>query len=832
MRKGLRRAKAFPHIRLHSHTIYPKNSDTVLPPWAERMYRATNLVRTVTPSRAWDQLLADSRAYAARFHKRSSNLTVDSPLKEPGGRARRPLKDALEGPAFCGYASGGQPDPALVVPIGFAKVPIPPVDHRPQPIGRFLQWPWNEIFSEVGFRKYLVDDTPVHSRARTFDSFATEEDRRDLYNGLHARGMLEFRPISSTSLPENGIFGVEKPDGTTRVIGDNRAGNLPLISMAKLGRVASAMIEERGGPDALGHRGKILDLFNATHLSSLPTGSVSKTRCDMSDYFHFLRVPFALSQHQRLRPFLASSAGLDPAIHGHFVVPTLTTLVMGFRFSTLIAQLVHERLLVPLLTRRVRFYKRDFTPRPVREATSRLAAASADGVHVPLGSVPPALLRPVLDMVQTAAEVGACPHVDLLQSGLPESMASMMVPMAVFNNVPAPASASARSCFLLRGWDLRESDLTLALSRRPTCSSDVVDLLFLLYIDDHHDLVQGPVTTARPLSWLESVADWVMLASAVSCVRVGLSIKERKLHWASSVPSRTLGIVIDMTGPVTSFYPCPVKTEALVQASWNIAGRAGRPIHVGSVVRAAGLWVWGMLTRRLMLSVFRYVYLWSANRSMDSWATLPGPVAGEFQLALALAPCCYGLAAPYARKVMAFDSSLSGFGVSYRAAPPPVLAELSARIERHGSWTAFETDAQGLVSDARISNRLDPSVAQLTANWLLSDWRPGSGGWRMARAGAWRIPPRHITLGEIKTSYLAGEHVASRPRSSAGLRTIFLGDNQASLGALAKGRSSSPLMGSVCRKWLSLSLVASIFPVWVYIRSKASPSDVGSRMFT
>ena len=102
-------------------------------------------------------------------------------------------------------------------------------------------------------------------------------------------------------------------------------------------------------------------------------------------------------------------------------------------------------------------------------------------------------------------------------------------------------------------------------------------------------------------------------------------------------------------------------------------------------------------------------------------ATLPGPVAGEFQLALALAPCCYGLAAPYARKVMAFDSSLSGFGVSYRAAPPPVLAELSARIERHGSWTAFETDAQGLVSDARISNRLDLSVAQLTANWLLSD---------------------------------------------------------------------------------------------------------------
>ena len=148
-------------------------------------------------------------------------------------------------------------------------------------------------------------------------------------------------------------------------------------------------------------------------------------------------------------------------------MPTLTTLVMGFRFSTLIAQLVHERLLVPLLTRRVRFYRRDFTPSPVREATSKLASASADGVHVPLGRVPLFLLRPILEMVAAAAEVSGCPHVGLSQSGLPESMASMMVPLRIFANVPAPASADSRSCFLLRGWDLRESDLSLALAVAP-----------------------------------------------------------------------------------------------------------------------------------------------------------------------------------------------------------------------------------------------------------------------------------------------------------------------------------------------------------------------------
>ena len=128
-------------------------------------------------------------------------------------------------------------------------------------------------------------------------------------------------------------------------------------------------------------------------------------------------------------------------------------------------------------------------------------------------------------------------------------------------------------------------------------------------------------------------------------------------------------------------------------------------------------------------------------------------------------------------------------------------------------------------------NRLNPSLAQVTADWLLSGWGSGVDGWQIARAGAWRFPLRHITLGEIRASLLAGEHAASRPEQCHKVRTIFLGDNQASLGALSKGRSSNPLMNSHCRKWLALAVVSGLFPVWVYIRSKANPSDAASRMF-
>ena len=300
--------------------------------------------------------------------------------------------------------------------------------------------------------------------------------------------------------------------------------------------------------------------------------------------------------------------------------------------------------------------------------------------------------------------------------------------------------------------------------------------------------------------------------------------------WASNVPSKTLCIVIDLTGTLTTFYPEPTKLEQLVQASWNIHHRGGLPVQVGDIIRATGSWVWGMLTRRLMLSIFQATYHWADKRSMSSWARLPRAVAYEFLLALSLAPCCYGIAAPFAEKVLAFDAADSGFGVAYRRASVGVRNELSARIERRGSWTAFETGESGEVGPARRINRLDSSLAQTTANWLLSGWGPGPRGWHIARAGAWHFPVAHINLGEIKASLIAGEHAATRPRQCQDVRTIFLGDNQAALGALSKGRSSNPAMNSVCRRWLGLSVVAGLYSVWVHIRSKANPSDVPSRL--
>jgi hypothetical protein len=641
--------------------------------------------------------------------------------------------------------------------------------------------------------------------------------------------------VSGTELlPPNGMFGIKKPSGQTRIIGELRNSNAPLISMRELGQLALRMIKDKFGDQAPERRRKILDLFNATSLSSLPVGSVSKSQCDMTDYFHYFLVPPAMARRQQLAPIRASRIKAGYAGGGSMVTPSLTTLVMGMRFSSLIGQLIHERLLTPFLTKQIRFLLPQATPANVSTAAKALALSADATGCVPLGSVPDHLLAPLLETIRSTALIEPCPHVEVLPSGLPAVLSNLTVPASIFLNSLAPATSLPDDCVLRRGFDIREPDLSLAMSRPAGNAAETADLLFMIYIDDHHDLLQAGRAKggeARPLRWIESLGNWTMLGSVIACVRSGLRIRQKKLVWASSVPSKTLGIVIDMTGPFTTFHPDPTKLEQLVQASWTIHRHGGHQVLVGDIIRATGSWVWGMLTRRLMLSIFEATYHWAGKRSMASWAVLPRAVAKEFLWALSLAPCCYGIAAPFARKVMAFDASDSGHGVAYRAASTAITNELSARIERHGSWTAFETHESGKVGDTRRVNRLDPSMAQGTADWLLSGWGPSEHGWKIARAGAWQFPVKHITLGETKASMMAGEHVASQPAQCQGFRTIFLGDNQASLGALSKGRSSNTVMNSCCRRWLALSVVSGLFPVWVYIRSKANPSDMASRMF-
>jgi hypothetical protein len=195
VKASFRLAKAFPFTQIHSHS---SNSDDYdLPPWATRLYLATNLVRSVPISRAWSQFVTDSQSYAARCsHRRGNQTAPPAPPPGPGGTPPKlaAFAASMQGLASCGYATSNVADPTLVVPIDAKLASLPPAPHRPQHIGRFLGWPWSEIFSEDSVEHHLLEPSPARSPTaiNMYDSFASEQDRSDLYLAMQARGMMEF----------------------------------------------------------------------------------------------------------------------------------------------------------------------------------------------------------------------------------------------------------------------------------------------------------------------------------------------------------------------------------------------------------------------------------------------------------------------------------------------------------------------------------------------------------------------------------------------------------------------------------------------------------------
>ena len=88
---------------------------------------------------------------------------------------------------------------------------------------------------------------------------------------------------------------------------------------------------------------------------------------------------------------------------------------------------------------------------------------------------------------------------------------------------------------------------------------------------------------------------------------------------------------------------------------------------------------------------------------------------------------------PIFSTVGVFDASSHSYGVAYKpTCPEGILLELSARIERHGCWSAFSFD-RDLPTEARLRDRLDPSFAAATAAWLHHDWASVCCDWKVAR---------------------------------------------------------------------------------------------------
>ena len=116
--------------------------------------------------------------------------------------------------------------------------------------------------------------------------------------------------------------------------------------------------------------------------------------------------------------------------------------------------------------------------------------------------------------------------------------------------------------------------------------------------------------------------------------------------------------------------------------------------------------------------------------------------------------------------------------------------------------------------------------ARVRAPALSSRWRP-IDRWKLLYMGAWRRT-EHTNINETRTAIGLLRHLGRSTRAR-GCRFLVLIDSMVALGALAKGRSSSPPLLRLCRQQAVLCMAFGLRPLYRYVPSEWNPADGPSR---
>jgi hypothetical protein len=599
------------HIYQSSHQVLS------LPPWARLYYNQSSQSATLSATKCWNVAVACTRIYHCR--SRRSDVASSSGM---------PTLEANHFVLLCDYARSSLEKDEAFRPLVASEVSLPPRDHTPRPMEEMLPPVWQQIFSRDGYHRLLDPISalfaPTLKAANVYESPAQEFA---LLKALQQRKMCEFMPAKLYK-PKAvcGLFGLAKPPPpsdpgkrSTRMLCDERPGNAHHIRMPALQRLYESKLSTMSSDERHLLRPLALDLPHTSTLSALPPGGLTKTRTDLSDFFHFILVPDWIRDYQCLPRVRAIDVGLDPVRVGTWVWPRLCTLAMGYCFAPLIAQLVHEFLLLPVLSRPLLFEM--CTPTNLPVPVQLLAHGQGDDGLVELSRVPPLLLTSLLKIAGLSA--------------LPDFARGLRVPPSVFGVVLAGVE-SGKELVQCNGWDCRDGDLELAISAHKNTSAHSLHFTFMLYIDDHHDVWFRD--SKLGLGTINLFANFWMLLSLLICTNAGLRASQSKLHWASHVPSKTLGIYIDFSSFHTYFYADPLSLNKVCSSALELihvareARSSGRS-HVVSIAylhHLLGKFVWAFCLRRPLLSIFWSVYRLLRGRENEDMVVLRESVCVEF----------------------------------------------------------------------------------------------------------------------------------------------------------------------------------------------------------
>jgi len=248
----------------------------------------------------------------------------------------------------------------------------------------------------------------------------------------------------------------------------------------------------------------------------------------------------------------------------------------------------------------------------------------------------------------------------------------------------------------------------------------------------------------------------------------------------------------------------------------DIVGRcAASPEEVSHVL---GSLTWLFLLLRPLLAVFSDVYEFvNVPPASPAWRTrlpLPAAVCAELELAALLLPFCVSdLGKQWHDEVTCVDASPDKGAVVYCHA---------SRREVAAAGRLGFARVLGSTASAREAPAAGPEPGTLPVEPVGLEWGPGrhdSQAWHLGIAVVWRHEAHNGAL--EASAALLGLRRALRACRSWNKRILLLTDSLSTLGALQKGRSSSPAFLLVCRRVCVLSvltgsqLVLRYVPTWL-----------------
>ncbi|CAE8587286.1 unnamed protein product, partial [Polarella glacialis] len=248
---------------------------------------------------------------------------------------------------------------------------------------------------------------------------------------------------------------------------------------------------------------------------------------------------------------------------------------------------------------------------------------------------------------------------------------------------------------------------------------------------------------------------------------------------------------------------------------------------VGLLEILAGCWTSVFQFRRRLMSLLDLIFAAQRGRTRTTMLRMSAELRTELFVLSMMGPVAVAnLRASPAPWIDAVDAPNWGEAVVRAPLPTPIALELRRHSLIKGAWTkllapslAWARSHGKLRPDQELPEGLELEESPI---WVsLAQSLQYKEIWRSKTASR-----RHINIGEVR-AYLKAEAIAAEERPVS--RTLIGSDSQVTLGAVTKGRGSSPSLNVELSSSVPTAIAAEIYSVGGFLPTAVNPADDPTR---